>query len=98
MTSEELKKIEAIRVEIDQIDKNIVEHIDIRLGMSRDIGKIKKEAGMEIPSPEREEQIFRNVLGKEVKNISEETLKKIYSLIIQESLFIQQKVFKATDG
>jgi chorismate mutase len=87
-------KIEAIRIEIDRIDKNLVELIDIRLGMSRDIGKIKKESGLEINSPEREEQIFRNVLEQETRNISEETLRRIFQLIIQESLSVQQKVLK----
>jgi chorismate mutase len=91
MGKEEIKqKLFELRKDVDQIDRQLVDLLDRRSARSLEIGSLKNNLGMELHSPEREDQIFKNILNTNLKNISEESLKRIYSLIIEESLRIQK--------
>jgi chorismate mutase / prephenate dehydratase len=77
MDSENLKgRLAAIREEVDKIDALLVELLNKRAGKSVEIGKLKKEIGLKLHSPEREKMILENITDTDHEFISRESLKR----------------------
>jgi chorismate mutase len=88
--SENELKLRALRNEVDEIDKKLVELLDKRGGKSLLIGKLKKELQLELHSPERETEVLENIMNMKKSIISEDSLKRIFIAILKESLSIQR--------
>jgi chorismate mutase len=88
--SENELKLRALRSEVDEIDKKLVELLDKRGGKSLLIGKLKKELQLELHSPERETEVIENIVKMKKSVISEDSLKRIFIIILKESLSIQR--------
>lgn len=67
-------------MEIDGIDKGILELLEERVKAARKIGKIKREGGMEIEDVEREEKILKNILDS--TNLEKEFVGDLFRRII----------------
>ena len=74
-----MEQIKKLRKQIDGIDRKIVNLIEKRISIAKEIGGIKKREGMEIKDPVREEEVFRNVSKTSLDN---KFVKKIYKEII----------------
>lgn len=60
-------KLEQLRAEIDNIDDKIIQLLDSRLELTREVGKVKKQEHVEILDNNREEEIYRKII-KNSKN------------------------------
>jgi chorismate mutase len=78
------------RDEIDELDRRILDLLNQRTRVVEEIGRIKKENGLPIYEPRREDQVFRNVIGNNRGPISAEALKRIYERIIDEMRTLQK--------
>ena len=89
MPNGEFKKL---REKIDRIDSQIIKLIGIRNKTVLEIKKIKDKSGQKIKDNKREKQIFKKVIasGKKI-NLNSSFIKKIFRLIIDESIKIQKK-------
>ena len=78
------------RKRIDHVDHRIVELLNERTKIAHEIGHIKKEAGLPVYEPSREEKVLANVAAMSKGPISESALRNIYEAIMAEMRKIQE--------
>jgi chorismate mutase len=83
-------KISQFRDVIDEIDENIIINLYERMNVVKKIGKIKKREHKHVYQPDREKKIYENIqqIGSKL-NISIKLLEKIFKIIQEESIKIQ---------
>ena len=84
MSNEHLNEI---RQEIDSIDEKLVELLDRRMDLALEVGNIKKEQGLPIFNPKREEEVL-NKVGSKSKY--PETIERVFVNIMDESKKLQE--------
>jgi chorismate mutase/prephenate dehydratase len=85
-----MSELEQLREKIDEIDRKIVELLNMRAEIALDIGKAKQDRNLKIHSPERERSILRRLKEVNTGPFPYETLKIIYEEILSASLALQQ--------
>ena len=76
------KTIAEWRIEIDELDRRLVELLNQRARAAQEIGRLKRHTDMPIYEPERERTIFENV-GRENRGpLPAAELRHIYERII----------------
>ncbi|MBW2647091.1 MAG: prephenate dehydratase [Deltaproteobacteria bacterium] len=80
-----------LRKSIDEIDKKLLDLINRRLSLAKEIGKIKEECGDQVFDSARESMIIRRLLDLNKGPVSKEALRNIYTEIIASSRNIQKK-------
>jgi len=91
MTLEEaLARLEEYRVAIDDVDRRIVALLNERTQVVEEIGRVKRESGLPIYEPRREEQVFANVTGTNHGPMTPDALRRIFERIIDEMRRIQR--------
>ena len=83
-------RLEELRVLIDDADCRIVELLNQRTRVVEDIGRVKREAGLPIYEPKREDQVFANVAQSNRGPLTHEALRGIFERIIDEMRKIQR--------
>jgi len=78
------------RTKIDALDRQLVELLNHRTGIVEDIGRAKEAAGLPIYEPNREDDVYRNVLSHNQGPLSAEALRGIYERIIDEMRSLQR--------
>ena len=80
------------RNQIDELDKKILSTLKERLSLMPEIARYKKDQGLTIHQPEREDKLIeeRQILAKEM-GIDDGFATKLFSLIITESKRVQKK-------
>jgi len=93
------KKIDKHRKEIDSIDRKLVELFNKRAENAIAIGKMKKERGMPVYDPERENEIFRNLKEVNAGPLTPDAIQRLFERIIDESRRIERgSAEKRDDG
>ncbi|MCK4813903.1 MAG: chorismate mutase [Candidatus Marinimicrobia bacterium] len=70
------------RKKIDKIDEHLVELLDQRMGLAFELGKIKKEKGLPVNVPEREQEIFDKLKALPKETIRDDELEELFERII----------------
>jgi len=93
-----LEELELLRKEIDKIDEQLVMLFEKRMELANKIGDIKKQKGMEVFDPQREEEVIKKAVGRlRNKDLSEE-LKMFFRSLMDSSKKIQyDNIKKAED-
>jgi chorismate mutase/prephenate dehydratase len=81
--------ISALRLAIDEIDEKIMDLINQRLLLARQIGNIKKKGGIQIADHRREKEILDRLLEKNKGPVSDRGLRNIFGAIITEGRNVQ---------
>ncbi len=91
-------KQEAIRTQIDELDKRIVEAIGERMHLVRTLGEYKKENQVSIFQVERWDEIFktRSEWGEDLE-LNALFLQKLYQAIHDESIRLQSEIMNNKD-
>ena len=78
-------RLEGYRTEIDGVDRQIVELLNKRAAIVQRIGSVKKEAGLAVVAPAREQQVLEHVAeaGK-AGPLPPAVLRRIYESILRE--------------
>lgn len=84
------KNLKDLRDQIDGIDRHIIELINRRGILSRDIGDIKKKRSQPIYSPDRESQVYAAISHKNNGPISGKSLKAVYREIMSACLSLEK--------
>jgi len=71
-------KLQALRKQIDQIDRDLTRLLKRRLSLGIEVAKVKANLGLKLYSPKREHEVIRNVLRENRGVISEKHLRAIY--------------------
>lgn len=81
--------LEQYRNKIDQIDEQILQLLNKRSVVVKDIGEWKKSTGMKIQDSSREAVVFNKVKKANTGYYTNDSLLTIYQTIINESKKIQ---------
>lgn len=79
------KELQKLRKQIDKIDKKIKKQLSKRELLVKEVGKTKKQLGLELEDLERE--------AKVLTGLGENYVGKIYKKIIEESKNIQKHLW-----
>ena len=78
------------REKIDDLDRQIVELLNRRLGLAAEIGKLKRSQGGQIYVAEREDAVFRKVAEMNQGPIKNEALQAIYREIMSAAIALEK--------
>src|SRR5262245_28875245 len=82
--------LKALRVQIDKLDRHILELLNKRAAIAGQIGKVKADQGGEVFSAAREEEVLSNILAANKGPLQEVTLKAIFRELISGSRAVQK--------
>ena len=82
--------IEELRLRIDAIDRKVVRLLNERAGCAIALGRVKKERGLPIYQPAREEEVLGNVRRASGGPLESEALRRLFERIIDESRRIER--------
>ena len=92
-------KIEDWRDEIDQLDEQLVKLLNARSQCAIELGRIKRELGLAIYSPDREREVIAHVTGINPGPLDRTAVRRLFERIIDESRRIERvTVEKETKG
>ena len=91
MTREEaIAALERFRVDIDEIDRRLIDLLNERTAIVEQIGRVKTEMGMPIYEPKREDQVYRNITSHNKGPLETEAVKRLFERIIDEMRTLQK--------
>jgi chorismate mutase len=91
MTLDEAQeKLEEYRQQIDDVDRRIVALLNERILVVENIGRIKREVGLPVYEPKREDLVFANITGANRGPLTTHAVRGIFERIIDESRSIQR--------
>jgi len=79
------------RKKIDELDHKLVELLNQRAAAAHEIGKLKRDAGMPIYEPDREQAVFNNVRRDNRGPLPDHDLLNIYERIMDIMRQIQRE-------
>ena len=85
-----MNKIKDLRSKINEIDKKLLDLIIERLQVVREIGREKSKKGIGIIDKNREQEIFKKLIGQaEKQEIDPEIIRKIWKMLMKLSYEIE---------
>ena len=78
-----------LRQAIDEIDEKILDLINQRLSVAKQIGDFKKQGGIQIADSGREKEILNRLLKKNKGPLGVDGLRNIFEAIIAEGRTVQ---------
>ncbi len=85
-----MQALDEWRKKIDEIDLQLVKLLNERARCAEEIGKIKLELGLDAYSPEREEEVMRNVTTNNPGPLSPHAMRRLFERIIDESRTVER--------
>lgn len=80
-----------LRRKIDELDQKILEYLNHRMILAREVAKKKRETGKEIYAPERESEIYQKIDKTTTEGgVPKDALKAIYREIMSASLALEK--------
>jgi chorismate mutase len=93
------KALAECRERIDSLDQRILKLLNERTRIVEEIGRIKRECGMRIYEPKREEDVLRNVAKHNAGPMEPEAVRRIFERIIDEMRTLQRmRIESSRDG
>lgn len=81
--------LDAIRQEIDTIDREIIARLNARVKLAGDVARAKSASGSPIYIPEREEQVFQKLASINEGPLTESAIRHIYREIISAMISLE---------
>ncbi len=87
-----MRDLDSLRIEIDEVDKNLLELLAVRSQLVKEVWKYKKANEMIIYQPERWKKVLesRKAIAKEL-GLKEDFIENIWNEIHNYSLEIEKK-------
>ncbi len=82
--------LDGLRRRIDAIDREMVALLNRRAGHAIALGRVKRERGLPIYQPAREEEVLTNVQGSNRGPLEDAALRRLFERIIDESRRIER--------
>jgi chorismate mutase len=77
--------IEEFRMRIDQVDDQLLRLLSVRAQLAIEIGRTKRESGVALYDPVREQEVVNRVLEKNPGVLDAEALARLFREIVTES-------------
>ena len=88
--SEDDLNIEDWRDEIDRLDEQLVKLLNARSQCAIELGRIKRDLGLAIYSPDREREVIAHVTGINPGPLDRTAVRRLFERIIDESRRIER--------
>lgn len=89
--------IGVLRQAIDEIDEKILDLINQRLSLAKQIGEFKKQGGIQITDSERENEILNRLLAQNTGPASADGLRNIFEAVMAEGRNLQRTGYSEND-
>ncbi len=87
-----MDSLETIREQIDRLDDRLLALLNERAGLAREVGRIKKTAGVGVRDPAREQAIHNRLARQNTGPLSTEAVRRLFREIISESRAVEEIV------
>ncbi len=84
--------LEELRGKIDEVDREIVDHLNERVRLATEIGRLKSAEDVPLYVPAREEEVFQKLSALSKGSLDESSLRAIYREIISASIALEKKL------
>ncbi len=81
-----------LRAQIDQLDEQFLKMLQERAELVHQIGQLKKETGLEIYSPEREEQLLQSLIERNQGRLDPASIRAVYREIMSASMALEKTI------
>jgi chorismate mutase len=86
-----MDNIDDLRERINAIDDELLRLFNERAKLALEIGRVKKDLGLPIHVPSREEQIIKRVQQENPGPLSPTSIARLYEQLIQESRTLEEE-------
>ena len=86
--------IKPFRGRIDDIDLKLLQLMNERARSANVIGHIKKQLGLPIYAPQREQEVIRNVIAANDGPLSGEAVRRLYERLIDETRALERQKYQ----
>ena len=91
--------LDDLRDDIDRVDEVLVRLLNERARCACEVGKLKKELGIEVYQPEREKQVIEHVRGIAVEGpLGPDAIARLFERIIDEARSLERRIVQEHDG
>ncbi len=100
MTREQaIEALARFRVQIDEVDRLLLDLLNERTRIVEDIGRVKRAAQLPIYEPKREDQVYQNITDNNQGPLPPEAVRRIFERIIDEMRMVQRlRMESGADG
>lgn len=81
--------LDDIRIQIDKVDRQIIDLLSERADLVHEVGVVKKRDGLQIFAPEREELLLRRLVEMNKGRLPEKSIRAIYREIMSAALALE---------
>ena len=85
-----LEKLAECRRNIDRIDIQVLALLNERARVAEIIGTVKRDQGLPVYEPKREDQVYRNVLDHNHGPLPADAVRRIFERVIDEMRTLQK--------
>lgn len=86
-----IQLLDRLRREIDELDLEILQLLNRRMLLVERIASFKRQAGMEVQDPAREEAIFRRLAQETRGPLSRQAVERVFGEILKVSRELQSR-------
>ncbi len=88
-----MSTLEDLRQDIDRIDEVLVRLLNERARVACEVGRVKKDQGVEVYQPDREKQVLDHVRGLAVEGpLGPDAIARLFERIIDEARRLERRV------
>ncbi|HZC02393.1 MAG TPA: chorismate mutase [Gammaproteobacteria bacterium] len=84
--------IQRLRAQLDEVDREIVRALNKRAHLVQELAALKREAGVPLYDPRREEEILRRVAKENPGPIYDATVREIFEVIMHRIRDIESEI------
>jgi chorismate mutase len=82
------------RKKIDELDRELVRLLNERARCAVEIGKIKRQNGLPILEPNREQEVMQQAFGANEGPLTDEAIQRVLERVVEEGKALQKRVFE----
>ena len=83
------------RRKIDDLDRELVRLLNDRARCVAEIGKIKRQNGLPIQEPTREQEVLQHVLEANQGPLDNDAMRRLFERIVEEGKSLQRRLFES---
>ena len=93
-----MSTLDDLRDDIDRVDEVLVRLLNERARVACEIGRIKKELGIEVYQPEREKQVLAHVRSVAAEGpLGADAIARLFERIIDEARRLERRLIHGED-
>src|ERR1041385_5463578 len=94
-----MRTLDELRTDIDRVDEVLVRLLNERARVACEIGRVKREQGVELYQPDREKQVIAHVRSVAAEGpLGADAIARLFERIIDEARRLERRVAQEEDG